>query len=201
MIYVDDIVKFIKENKKFENAEVMAILPDDAVVKISTQQYVEDGTYFMFTEQNDNISGIQTLSGLKFNLECEGSDSCWRPNCLSIFDDDGKNMFLDCDVAVVYDSVDNFIDSTIDDGGNVDKCHSVYPVTNIMFKDNTVFLICNEDSDEYEYSENEVHEGLTEEEKKLILTALNHFGDYVAERQGYSSGEKYWDLAEKLEAN
>lgn len=39
---------------------------------------------------------------------------------------------------------------------------------------------------------------LTKKEIKMIKEALNYYGDEVADRQGYSSGEKYWDLMEKF---
>lgn len=40
---------------------------------------------------------------------------------------------------------------------------------------------------------------LTAEEKGLIAKALDAMGDKVADTQGYSSGEPYWDLKEKFE--
>ena len=39
---------------------------------------------------------------------------------------------------------------------------------------------------------------LTKKEIRMIKEALNYYGDEVADRQGYSSGEKYWDLMEKF---
>lgn len=45
------------------------------------------------------------------------------------------------------------------------------------------------ESSECVYSDNEKTDTLTKEEKKLIVTALNHFGDYVADHQGYTAGE------------
>lgn len=42
---------------------------------------------------------------------------------------------------------------------------------------------------------------LTAEEKGLISKALDAMGDKVADSQGYSAGEQYWDLKEKFEAN
>lgn len=40
---------------------------------------------------------------------------------------------------------------------------------------------------------------LTEREKGLVAKALDFYGDRVADTQGYSAGEKYWDLKAKLE--
>lgn len=45
-----------------------------------------------------------------------------------------------------------------------------------------------------------VHVALTKDEIALIKKSLNEMGDRFANREGYSSGEKYWDLKEKLEA-
>ena len=39
---------------------------------------------------------------------------------------------------------------------------------------------------------------LTSKEIKMIATALDYFGDEIADKLGYSSGEKYWDLMNKL---
>lgn len=39
---------------------------------------------------------------------------------------------------------------------------------------------------------------LTNTEIKMITDALNYYGDEVADNQGYSSGERYWDLMNKL---
>ena len=41
---------------------------------------------------------------------------------------------------------------------------------------------------------------LTRDEIKNIKEALDVMGDRLADREGYSSGEAYWDLKEKLEA-
>jgi len=40
---------------------------------------------------------------------------------------------------------------------------------------------------------------LSRDELNLIVKALDSVGDRVADKEGYSSGEKYWDLKEKLE--
>ena len=39
---------------------------------------------------------------------------------------------------------------------------------------------------------------LTDEEVKIIKESLNYIGDKKADSEGYSSGEKYWKLIEKL---
>lgn len=39
---------------------------------------------------------------------------------------------------------------------------------------------------------------LNNEEKDLIIKALDFMGNYVADKEGYSSGEKYWDIKDKL---
>ena len=39
---------------------------------------------------------------------------------------------------------------------------------------------------------------LSKEEVNLIVNALDKYGDIVADRIGYSSGEKYWDIKDKL---
>ncbi len=40
---------------------------------------------------------------------------------------------------------------------------------------------------------------LSVKEKELVVKALDAMGDRVADTEGYSSGEKYWDLKEKFE--
>ena len=42
------------------------------------------------------------------------------------------------------------------------------------------------------------HVILTESELDRVITAVDVMGDRVADREGYSSGEEYWDLKEKL---
>lgn len=39
---------------------------------------------------------------------------------------------------------------------------------------------------------------LTSKEIKMIKEALDYYGDELADSQGYSVGEKYWVLKEKL---
>lgn len=39
---------------------------------------------------------------------------------------------------------------------------------------------------------------LTDKELAMIKESLNYYGDRVADTKGYGSGEKYWDLVEKL---
>ena len=41
---------------------------------------------------------------------------------------------------------------------------------------------------------------LTKDEIDKITVSLDVMGDRLADREGYSSGEEYWDLIEKLEA-
>lgn len=41
---------------------------------------------------------------------------------------------------------------------------------------------------------------LTEQEKALVFKALDAMGDKVADTQGFSAGEKYWNLKEKFES-
>lgn len=47
--------------------------------------------------------------------------------------------------------------------------------------------------------DNVVQVALTKDEIELIKKSLNEMGDRLADREGYSSGEKCWDLKEKLE--
>ena len=39
---------------------------------------------------------------------------------------------------------------------------------------------------------------LTNKEIEMIKKALNYYGDKLADTLGYSAGEKYWDLMEKI---
>ena len=39
---------------------------------------------------------------------------------------------------------------------------------------------------------------LTNEEVKMIANALSYYGDKIADTQGYSAGEKYWNLITKF---
>lgn len=44
-----------------------------------------------------------------------------------------------------------------------------------------------------------VNVSLSRDELNLIVKALDVVGDRLADKKGYSAGEKYWDLKEKLE--
>ena len=39
---------------------------------------------------------------------------------------------------------------------------------------------------------------LTNKEKEMIKKALNYYGVKLVDTQGYSEGEKYWDLMNKF---
>lgn len=58
------------------------------------------------------------------------------------------------------------------------------------------------EDDEARESNNIKHEEellrLTSKEKEMINKALDYYGDKLADSQGYSSGEKYWNLANKM---
>lgn len=45
-----------------------------------------------------------------------------------------------------------------------------------------------------------VNVSLSHDELNLIVKALDAVGDRLADKKGYSAGEKYWDLKEKLES-
>lgn len=45
----------------------------------------------------------------------------------------------------------------------------------------------------------EISVSLSRDEFELIIKALDVVGDRMADREGYSSGEQFWDLKEKLE--
>jgi len=53
----------------------------------------------------------------------------------------------------------------------------------------------------YSQNENPLNIHLNKHEIDLICKALDTAGDMIADREGYSSGEEYWDLKTKLEAH
>lgn len=64
--------------------------------------------------------------------------------------------------------------------------------------------IANKLHDSFEPSPESIPKGsycviLTKAEMDKVIQALDVMGDRMADREGYSSGEEYWDLKEKLE--
>lgn len=54
-------------------------------------------------------------------------------------------------------------------------------------------------AEEHNVDSNMIKISLSKDELNLIKQSLNEMGDKVADREGYSSGEKFWDLKEKIE--
>lgn len=188
MSNVYDLVDVVKQNNG--NEVIKAILPNQNIVDVGFQHYVESGIYFMFAKDDKN--GIQTVTGLKSNLEYEASDKCWRPDCFSIFDD-GRSDFLDCEIRFVNYDCDEFFD---EDEEDVEEY--VYEVYRITVEDGVVYLHCEDDFADANNEPITSIDELTKEEKEMIKKALNYYGIRLADTEGYSSGEPYWDLMNRF---
>lgn len=188
MSNVYDLVDVVKQNNG--NEVIKAILPNGDIIDVGVQQYVESDIYFMFAK--DSRNGIQTVTGLKGNLEYEASDECWRPDCCGIFND-GRSDFLDCEICFVNCDSDEFFD--IDEEDTEEYTFDVYGIT---VEDEIVYLHCEEDFVNENNESAESIETLTDEEKEMIKKALNYYGNRLADTEGYSSGEPYWDLMNRF---
>lgn len=186
-----DLVDIIKANDG--NYEIKAITPNGNIVDVGTQQYVEDGIYYMFRVQNDSTT-IHTLDNLKSNLEYEASDECWRTDSWGIFDD-GCSDLLECEICFANYDIDEFSDRNYEDTEEY-----VFEINGITVDDNkeTVYLHCEEFEDEDNVSKVDLIEELTDEEKEMIKKALDYYGNRLADTEGYSSGEQYWDLMNRF---
>lgn len=189
---VYDLVDIIKGNDG--NYKIKAIMPDGNIIDVGTQQYVEDGIYYMFKVQN-NATTIHTLNGIKSNLEYEASDECWRTDSWGIFDD-GRSDLLDCEICFANYDIDEFTEKDYEDTEEY-----VFEINGITVNDEEeiVYLHCEEFEDEESIlSKVDSADKLTDEEKEMIKKALNYYGDKLADTQGYSSGEPYWDLMNRF---
>lgn len=115
---------------------IKAILPNDDVIDVSTQQYVIDGEYCMFakTDEYEHYGTQHTVGALKNNLEYEASDSCWRTNG-DIFDD-AKSDFFDCEIYIVTGDYDAFNDCA----GDGYACYEVY---GFKVENDVMYLVCD----------------------------------------------------------
>ena len=186
---VYDLVDIIKANNG--NYEIKAIMSDGNVIDVGTQQYVEDGIYYMFRVQNDSTT-THTLDYLKSNLEYEASSECWRTDSWGIFDD-GRSDLLDCEICFANYDIDEFSDRDYED---VEEY--IFEINGITVDDEEriVYLHCEEFEDDIS-KVNSVDE-LTDDEKEMIKKALNYYGTRLADTEGYSSGEPYWDLMNRF---
>lgn len=187
MVSLYDFVDVIKRCNGSESIKV--ILLDGDIVDVGVQQNVESEIYFMFAA---DTNGTQTVTGLKGNLECEASNECWRTDYHGIFDD-GRSDLLDCEVRFANCDCDEFFDS---DDKDTKEC--VFDVNGITVEDGIVYLHCE---DGFMNGSNEREEStvkLTDEEKEMIKKALNYYGIRLADTQGYSAGEPYWDLMNRF---
>lgn len=160
------IVNKIKELT--HDMPVKAILPDNTVVDMSTQQYVVDGEYYMFAQADGFDEAYQhqhTTEMFKHNLEYEASDSCWRTQ-YDIFGD-GKSDFLDCEVYVVtgnYDDYYNYLDT---------DTYAIHETFGAKIEDDIFYIICTKpeasdnDDESFEIPKSE-HITLTDAEKAIV---------------------------------
>lgn len=187
---VYDLVDIIKANDG--SYEIKAIMPDGNIINVGTQQYVEDGIYYMFRVQNDSTT-THTLDHLKSNLEYEASDECWRTDSWGIFDD-GRSDLLDCEICFANYDIDEFTDKDYEDTEEY-----VFEINGITVNDEegVIYLHCEEFEDEENVSKVDSDE-LTGEEKEMIKKALNYYGNRLADTEGYSSGEPYWNLMSRF---
>ena len=178
---IQELVDIISQNNS--EKEVKAILPDGRIIDVGAQYYVECDKYHMFRTQYDEDSAA-TISLFRKNLEHEASDTCWQKPW-DIFDNQ-YNTFVNCEIYVTDCDCEDF------DEISDEKIYEVYGFTT---EENIVYMHC-EPNFENRTNTSYINQ-LTEEERCLIVEALDHFGNHMAKQFG-CSGEKYWDLMEKF---
>ena len=182
-----DLVDVLKNTKGNEN--IKAILPDNQIIDVGPQQYVESDIYFMFAKSDDET--IHTATGLKANLEYEASEECWGPTLSNIFDGE-KSNFLDCEMQFANCNPEDFVDETNED-------NTVFDIKGITIEHDTIYLHCEDNFvNNASSSDNITSIPLTDKEKEMINHALNAYGCKLADSQGYNAAEPYWNLMHKF---
>ena len=162
------------------NGEQFVLVDDDKgnFIPLQHEFYVEDDTLFLFTEgDNENL----TVNQLLWYIEGEAEDRCWHNGY-------GESLFLDCEVKIGFGT---------SDPGNSD-CE--YINTNAVYTGvNNVLIIRCDDSngttdDLVADVIRDVTINLSSDEVEMVKRALNYYGDKIADSEGYSSGEAYWNL-------
>ena len=166
----------------YENADnflVMTKLPGKKESTSIVEFSVDDEQLYLSSDSEDD--DVFTASRLRNYILREAKDSCW--------DDDDLEMsrFYDCDICI-YDEDEEI----------------TYNLSDIKINENKLILVCLDDEEDDDDEENEEEEeeeeiSLTLSEAKLIAGALNYAGDKAADVNGYSAGEKYWDLCTKFQ--
>ena len=164
--------------KNADNFCVMTKLPGKKEPTSIVEFSVDDEQLYLSSDSEDN--DVFTVSRLRNYITREAEEECWKD------EDSFMSRFYDCEI-VIYDYDDEI----------------VYDLSDIIINKNQLLLICSSDDDEDDEEEIEENKeeliiSLTPSEAKLIVEALNYFGDKVADSRGYSEGEKYWDLIPKF---
>lgn len=190
MATVRDLFKILKDHNDDWKELVVVKNNDGNYIPLVRRFYVEDNILFLYTKSEDNIP--LSTDYLRFYLENESVDECWDI-C------QGESSFLDCDVCIVFGDADN-VDDTSDLVLDVD-----------YFAGNNKQLSCicdydtnNENDESVENDEDVIRNiilQLSAKEVDMICESLNYYGDKVADSVGYSSGEKYWDLMNRIKCN
>jgi len=176
-------VSKILEEKQKDQKGVFAADNKGGFYPLQHEFSVEDDKLYLFTEGDDEHL---TANQLKWYIENEAEDRCWHNGY-------GESLFLDCEVVICFGT------SELDNSDC--KCVS----TNVVYTgvDNTLIIHCDEEENEEVTSDSEATRDITinlsSEEVEMICNALNFYGDKVADSEGYSSGERYWNLIELFE--
>ena len=165
--------------KNANNFLITAKLPGKKEYTSIIEFDVEDEKLYLSSDNEDEE--ILNVARLRKYIIEEAKEKCWED------DESFISKFYDCEIKI-YDYCTDVI----------------YCLSEVIINKNQIVLICSDNNkkneEEYEEEEEEEEEiTLTLSEAKLIAGALNYAGDKAADANGYSSGEKYWDLCTKFQ--
>ena len=137
---------------------------------------VEDEKLYLSSDNEDEE--ILSVARLRKYIIEEAKEKCWED------DESFISKFYDCEIKIYDYGTD-----------------ATYCLSEVIINKNQLVLICSDNNkkNEEEYEEEEEEITLTLSEAKLIAGALNYAGDKAADANGYSAGEKYWDLRDKFQ--
>ena len=164
--------------KNANNFLITAKLPGKKEYTSIIEFDVEDEKLYLSSDNEDEE--MLSVARLRKYIIEEAKEKCWED------DESFTSKFYDCEIKIYdYDEDDTYCLSEV-----------------IIYK-NQLVLICSDNNkkneEEYEEEEEEEEITLTLSEAKLIAGALNYVGDKAADANGYSAGEKYWDLCTKFQ--
>ena len=165
--------------KNANNFLITAKLPGKKEYTSIIEFDVEDEKLYLSSDNEDEE--ILNVARLRKYIIEESKEKCWED------DESFISKFYDCEIKI-YDY----------------GTYATYYLSKTIINKNKLVLICsdNEDDDTEEKNkekEEEKNISLTLSEIKLITGALNYAGDKAADANGYSAGEKYWDLCTKFQ--